>query len=115
MRSLVAIAVAALALAAGLATRTSAGTVVGKPSLHPVRGAALVIRGAGWTAQEHVTVTLHATTTLTVHVVAGADGRFTARFAYVPGRCAVWWVVAAGTKSGRAVYRTPRVDCAPVY
>lgn len=108
MKVLLAILAVAVALLA--AAELPAAT---RPSVRVVGYAPFAVAGRAFVPGERVTVTLISGARRMLKTRAGADGRFTVRFALAQPRCTAWIVRATGSRSGPVFYRSPSGRCDP--
>jgi hypothetical protein len=98
-----------------VASASASGAAVNRPTLRIVDRAPVVIRGAGFAADERVTVVVAARSRSSKRVTATSSGTFIARFNVVLGRCSRYSIQAFGSTGSRA--RLTRagvtVDCEP--
>jgi hypothetical protein len=101
----------AVAVAVPIAATGSAAT----PSLHVVKLMPLVVRGAGFRAQEHVRVTAQTNPAQLKRVTATLTGGFRVTFDDVlVSRCDNFRVIAVGNLGSRVVIkRLPAPACLP--
>jgi hypothetical protein len=96
-------AVIVLALSAGAAS----ASVHRHASLRALNLTPPTFSGSGFKSHERVTVTVRGASAPSVHLTAGAAGRFRVRLAAMPS-CRAWTVRARGADGGFAVYRHSR-------
>ena len=93
-----------------------AGSVSGSlpRSIHVVRaGPALVVTGRAFVPGERIRLTAFVGDMRTAVVRVRRDGSFTVRLLGVRRGCLVWRALVVGSRSGRAAFRSPTVDCRP--
>jgi hypothetical protein len=104
-----------LVLGFALATASTSGAVVIRPTLRLADRTPVVIRGAGFAPHERVTVVVASGSRSSSRVSSNANGAFIARFKFALGRCARYSVQAFGSTGSRAHLMPSRVtiDCVP--
>jgi hypothetical protein len=110
----VALLLAAVALAASVATLASA-RVATRPTLRLMDASPVVFRGTGFKAHERVRVSVYAGARATKRVAAGVRGGFVVRFSNLdPSACTGFSAIAIGNEGSRASFkRAPGVCPAP--
>jgi hypothetical protein len=111
-----AVAVAAAALAFGLAGLSAGSTSSRHPALRLVRPAPLELAGSHFRFRERVRVTVTVSGVRSTRTVrASGSGSFLAAFSVSAGRCTAVRAVAVGSAGSRALLkRLPIPACLPV-
>lgn len=107
---MIALTAAALALlSVGIANGV---TNRSRPALRLMGSATVDVRGTGFKPDERVRVVVTTRVRRAKRVVAGAAGRFSARFPRLHTDCYGLTVTAVGNKGSRAELKIPRGQCA---
>jgi hypothetical protein len=109
---LTALAVALVALSAGIALATT-GTAPRAAQLSLVRLSPMTVSGHDFAPRSHLRLVLTAASTYTRRVTASARGAFTAAFPVAVDRCMGWFVTAYRGRAAPVRLRAPRVMCPP--
>jgi hypothetical protein len=102
----------AVVMGCGAAQGVGNAAPVRTPSLHIIESSRLTVRGTGFKAREHVTVSVVARSTARRRVVASPSGRFTVAFSGVsPNDCAGFSISAVGNRGSRASFKRAPGQC----